>query len=365
MMLKLIHQLLTSRSILIVVVLLIAISGCAIAQSQASVTVRPVNPNQPVMLVVDGKVLEIDSVTMSPRGEQVMVWMRDLEKIGWGTIESGQPGEVIFRGKTVTLKFKKDQDIALVNSLVVKLPVDAYMIGARLMVPLSFVTKALGYDYDLSYKPVASINTSTIKAISQARNTIQGKVIYNGKGIRDIKVRAVDKAYNVVKNVWALTDMDGDYNLEGLPDGEFRAYVYVKDNPLYFNRASDAAMIKDGRTVEMKPISLGKVIIPASPGIGEIATISSGRIHFAWASCEGAASYELVVKKHGTDTVVAKTIVTKNEANLPISKLSAATTYDAQVSASNDDGEYLGGTVGAGGTPWIFSTPKVIKAHSR
>jgi hypothetical protein len=109
---------------------------------------------------MDGKVVEVGSLHLQ-RGQQVMVWIRDLEKLGWGTIETPQPDRISLKAKSVTLTFIKGQGVALVNSLAVRLPIDTYMRAGQFMVPLSFVAKALGYQFDLAVKPVVTIGTAS------------------------------------------------------------------------------------------------------------------------------------------------------------------------------------------------------------
>jgi len=142
----------TATSVIASIALLIVCSTAALAQGTA--TVRPAAPaSTSVVLIVDGKVVEAESIELQ-RGPQVMVWLRDLEKLGWGKTEPGDNGQVLFKGQGITLTFTKNEGVALVNSLAVKLPIDTYVIDTKLMVPLSFVAKALGYQYDYSYKSV-------------------------------------------------------------------------------------------------------------------------------------------------------------------------------------------------------------------
>ncbi len=134
------------------------------------------------LLIVDGRIIEAESLQMV-RGEQVMVGLRDLEKLGWGVVSTGLPDEIIFKAKGVTLSFTKGQSVAMVNSLPVKLMADVYTHDGRLMVPLSFVAKALGYNYECVDRPVATIITNPVKPARKAGNSVRGVVIYNGLGV--------------------------------------------------------------------------------------------------------------------------------------------------------------------------------------
>ena len=341
-------------------------SVCALAQTQPTVTVRPVvTPTANVLLLVDGKLVELETIQIQ-RGQQVMVWIRELEKLGWGTVDSAAPDRTTFKGNGITLSFTKGMDTAMVNSLVVRLPIDIYMRDGKLMVPLSFVAKALGYQYDCTERPVATILTSPPKAPVKTTNTIQGKVLYNGEGAAGITVRAVDPQFTVVKNATVKTDANGEYKIENLPDGTYMAYVYTGDNPGFFNRASEQVEAKGGNTFDVQPIALGRVISPTMPKPGSAISLSSqervgvrsvqkGMVEFAWSTCEGAAAYNIAIKKKGADKAVAEASVAKPEAHIPASLFVKGASYEAQVTAENAAGDNLGGTAGTGGKLWAFS----------
>ncbi|MCX8053131.1 MAG: stalk domain-containing protein, partial [Armatimonadetes bacterium] len=198
-----------------------------VAQTEPTVTVRPIDsPRHSVLVILDGKLVELESAQIQ-RGLQVMVWLRDLEKLGWGTVESSSPERVTFRGKGVTLTFTKGQGIALINSLAVNLPINVYLREGKLMVPLSFVAKALGFDYQCIERPVVTITTELTKSVAKRTNTLQGTVTYNGSGIEGVIVRAVGPDFTVIKNAVARTDPNGEYKIEGLADGTYLAYVYT------------------------------------------------------------------------------------------------------------------------------------------
>lgn len=238
--------------------LITGLCACVYAQGRSSVVVKPYidssTQNQPnAMLIINGKLVEAQSAQLS-RGQQIMVWLRDLEKLGWGSVESGKSGQVQFKSKTVTLTFTKDKGIALVNSLPVKLPINTYTYNTKLMVPLSFVAKALGYQYEFGYKPVAIIKSSSVKTSKEVPNTIKGKVLYDDKGAKDVTVRVVDNDFTPIDEAITKTDENGNYVISGLPDGDYMAYVYINDNPSYFNRVSEVTKLANGTTSQLKPI---------------------------------------------------------------------------------------------------------------
>lgn len=337
-----------------------AVPCCSLAQGTGSATVSPSSSAahtrsdaadaDPVLVVVDGKLVNADAVEIK-RATQVMVWLRDLERLGWGTVETGPGEEIRFKGRSATLQFQKNGGIARVNSLAVRLPIDTYMKGGRLMVPLSFVAKALGFEYETSIRTVATVRTSQPRP-----NSISGRVVYNGRGEPGIVVRAVDSAYVAVRNVTATTDEEGRFTLSPLPDGRFMAYVYTGDNPGYFLRASEPADLSGGQNAEVKPIALAQVIYPDKPKPGSKVSLSRPQAEFAWSECPGTASYRLKIISAGKP-VVDLTVKT-SWASVASSKFKPAESYTAEVTAFNQAGKVLGATAGSGGEPWKFSTAK-------
>ena len=287
------------------------------------------------------------------RGQQIVVWIRDLEKLGWGTVEPGKPGQVKFKGKNATLTFTKGEGVALINSLPVKLPINTYMHETKLMVPLSFVAKALGYEYDFGYKPVAVISSSSLRVAPVASNTISGKVLYDDKGVKGIIVRAVDGDFNPIDGAVTKTEADGSYKIGDLPDGSYMAYVYVNDNPSYFNRVSEAASVSSGTVAQLKSIVLGKIISPQTPEPGDSVSLKDGRIEFTWNSCEGASNYTLTIYDTNK-TIIASTTSPQPNSAICAVKFKPEVSYVAEVKAFNAKGQFLGGTAGAGGKPWTF-----------
>ncbi len=194
-----------------------------LAQTTGSATVHPAPPtaaksedaSDSVLVIVDGQLVDAEAVEIK-RATQIMVWLRDLERLGWGTVEAGPGDEIRFKGASASLQFQKNGGIARVNSLAVRLPIDTYLKDGKLMVPLSFVAKALGFEYETSTKTVATVRTTQPRY-----NSISGRVTYNGRGEQGIVVRAVDAHYVAVKNVKATTDEQGRFTLSPLPDGEF------------------------------------------------------------------------------------------------------------------------------------------------
>lgn len=344
---------------------LIVLFGCVAtshAQTSRSVSVRPVaggvsvrstDADTDVVVLVDGKNVNADSIEVH-RGGQIMVWLRELEKLGWGVVDSGPGDEVRFRGRGVTLAFTKGQGVARVNSLAVKLPIDTYLRDGKLMVPISFVAKALGFEYESAPKTVVAVKTSP----SPRTNSIIGTVLYDGKGVPGITVRVTDAEFTVVKNVMARTDASGGFVLSPLPDGRFMAYVYTGDNPTYFNRASEIAELKGGQEAQLKPIVLGRILLPVSPKSGSKLSLSKPRLDFAWTACPGAASYKVHFGPVGKIVPDIDAVAKKPSLSIESSRFSAGLSYAAEVTALDAQGRFLGGTAGDGSSAWTFTAGK-------
>ena len=338
---------------------LLALAAAIIATSSAycqtppRVEVRPVSvPLPKVIVMVDGKMVQAESIQLV-RGQQVMVWLRDLEQLGWGRTEPGQPGQFVFKGDNVTLTFLKGQSVAKVNSLTVQLPVDTCIRDGKLMVPLSFVAKSLGYTYECEYKLIAAVTTSK-SGPSAGRNSIKGKVAYNGKAVGGIKVRAADPKFNAVPGATDVTDAEGMFEIGGLPDGDYVAYVYSGDNPRYVSRASSAHSVSGGLGVDVGTVTLIHAIVPSSPKSGGTARVSRGNVNLSWSACEAATSYKLLITKQGSTQSVAQVTSTRTRAELPASKFRPDTVYEARVTAFDSAGKALGATSGSAPKEWTF-----------
>ncbi len=350
-----------------------------VAQDSATVTITPVvptarprprpKPKPPVapprirevhstmpgaVLVVDGKVIDPSSVEVV-RGQHVMMALREMEQLGWGAVEASG-NSVSLRSKNIVLTFTKGSDRALLNSLVGPLPVKTYMKNTRLMVPLSFVAKALGFEFSSELKVVINLKSRVEPAVLTGPNALHGRVMFDGDGIQGVKVRAVGKDQKPVKGAVAITDQDGMYSIKGLANGDYSAFVMVEDNPDYFTRSTDAAGVSDGETAEMKPMYLGMILRPTKPRAGSTVSTSGTLIDFAWTACTRANYYKFVVRKLDTGEAVIQ--LRSNDPGLKVSTSSfdQDTKYEAEVTAYNSSGEFLGGTQGSGGETWTFTT---------
>lgn len=342
-------QILTS----LIVLLLFISAGGLFAQTGHLATIRAsVEPKQPVMLVIDGKVIQADSIEFK-RGQQVMVRLRDLDGLGWGTTSMCPSGEFLFSSKGgPVLSFTKGSDLAKVNELSVTMAVDTYLKDGKLMVPLSFVAKALGYEYDMQFMAVAEVTTKP--ELMTRKNCIQGVVTYAGHGIGGVIVRAVDNEYKPVKNMLAKTSADGSFKITGMPDGSYMAYVYVGDNPQYFNRASEMVTLKSNQNCQVDNIPIGRILAIVSPKPDSKITPVKGKISVEWTNCPSSASYEVVIRKSDSLAEVYRGTSKKPSMLVPITAIKPDVKYEISVTALDAAGDYLGGTVGAGGKAWSF-----------
>ncbi len=313
----------------------------------------------PVVVLIDGKVVQAQSARCV-RGRQVMIWVRDLEKLGWGSVQVGQPQQVMFKSKNVTLTFVKGQSVALVNSLAVQLPVETYVSDGRLMVPLSFVAKALGYRYATAYNVVVQIITSPGKVVEKGNNAIRGQVVYDGAGVKGIVVRAADADFTAIQGAVATTDDDGHYRIENLPDADYMAYVYIDDNPAYISRASETIAVSGGRTLDLQPISLVLALTALKPKVGQLAPVIQGVVKFAWTPCKGAVSYRLDVKESKSQEAVAAVTSDQAASEVPADRFIPGVAYEARVTALGTDGKFLGTTARAGGITWTFTVEDTL-----
>lgn len=350
-----------NRVLLPAIVLAALLCAClpVCAQTTATVDVRPLmDPHISALVLIDGKLVTVETMEMAPRGQQVMVWLRELEKLGWGTVLGGDsPEKTVFKTKGVSLTFIKGQSVAMVNSLAVQLPIDTYLRDGRLMVPLSFVAKSLGYTYDLSMKPVASIATTP----AAKTNSIHGGVLYNGKGVEGVRVSLVDPEYNTVKGFQAVTDSEGHYTFERVPEGRYMAYVWVGHNPDYFNRVSEEVTAAGGKMATVQPINLGRILRPVRPRIDEAAVSANGKIVLEWSPCEGAAGYSIVITKFATQDKIASAQSARPKVEMPAKSFVPGTQYAADIEARDSEGRLLGGTVGVGGKTWTFTVKEAEK----
>ncbi len=326
------------------------------AQTNATVEIRSIDSSPDnTLLLIDGKLAELENIEITARGQQVMVWLREFEKLGWGIVQAGDsPDKMALKTKKLTLTFAKGKSVALVNSLSVQLPINCYLKDGKLMVPLSFVAKSLGFSYDLATRPVATVLTTPPPAPAK-NNEIHGQLLYNDKGIAGVKAVLVDPDYNTVKGFMSITDSNGNFVFDSVPDGKYLVYVWVGHNADFFNRVSEQIELSDAKTVTIKPIHLGRIVRPIKPKVDGVVSAPEGRIVFEWTPCPDATSYSLVVTQPESKDVLISLETTKPKAEVVTKKLTPGLVYSIDVEARGPNGRFLGGTIGAGGKMWTFT----------
>jgi hypothetical protein len=161
----------------------------------------------------------------------------------------------------------------------------------------------------------------------------------------------------VISETVVKTDAQGEYTITGLPDGDVMAYVYTGDNPSFFNRASKRVRLKGGQEFRVEPLALGRIIAPVTPRPGaKNVSLSNSTVSFAWEPIDGAEKYRFVIREPGSGKNVFSSENMKPEAKVSANALRAGASYEAQVTATNARGEFIGGTAGDGGTAWTFRT---------
>lgn len=318
------------------------------------------------VFVVDGMVVE---VTQPPvfRTDDVLVWIGDLARLGWVTITDARNGKLVVKHEAVTLTFHNKQSIANINNLVVETTAPAEIISGRFMVPFGFICKALGFS--CSAKEAIIIETVTSpKPVTSAAvkitgpNSIEGKVMYGGQPVAGVKVRAINERGQFIPEITGISDYNGSYVLVGLPDGNYRPYVYIGDNPDYFNRVGETVELKDGLTTTAPAINLGLVLRPISPEQG--ANIPAGiPITLEWTECPHAEKYIVTVADYKTGSTVFTTVTHVPSVDVP-SKNLPKSRYIWSITALSKSGEFLGGSPACERTPWTFSVADDTKMQN-
>lgn len=107
-------------------------------------------------ILVNGQKAEISSVEVKDNNT-VFIPLRELEKMGIGTISQGPEGAVEFNTPKMNLLFYKNSDSVRMNSLSLKLPMSTYLSQGKFMVPLAFITKSLGGEYSQAEELIVNI----------------------------------------------------------------------------------------------------------------------------------------------------------------------------------------------------------------
>jgi hypothetical protein len=309
-------------------------------------------PDQRVLL--NGKEVRLAQPVLR-WGEVLLIWVRDLERFGLGTLQPSPAGEVRLSKGLVEIGFKAGSDRAAVNGLAKQMPAPAMVVEGRMMVPVEFVCQAFGVS--LRVGRVVLLTQPGRGASQWVRlGTIGGRVTYAGapaEGVRVRLVRASDNGF--VPGAAAVTSADGRYLFTHVPNGDYHAFVYAGDNPEFFNRRSAMVGVTMPASAQAEEIRLGRILRPARPLPGGMVKARGGKVRLSWMACPGAAGYRIAIKRASDGASLFSTTSAEASCEVPAEKLNVGERVVWSVVATGAAGEFLGGSPGAGGTPWAFT----------
>lgn len=358
---------------------------------------------QAPVVIVNNTLKQLENIEITP-DDHVMVWLRDLEKLGWGNISVGSAGETVFSNDKVTLAFNKNSESAKFNSLSVKLPVKTYLRDGKFMVPISFVAKAMGYEYSAEERvivfikqpdapaevpaqpkvtaPASPANTvpkatvtpkvpqKTDTAAKPADNTasggnaasadskptansnsnwFQGTVVHNDKKIGGVKLALTDANNKFIKT--AVSDAGGSFTFYSLPNGTYNIVINNSDNPEYKTDKIANLAISGGAAKKLdKPIQLvGAMKLKSSPKLS-----SDKNYNLAWNKIPGAVQYKISLASSNSKALKPSFTTKTENISIPLDKLSKGQNYSVSVTAVNTKGAVIGES---NGKEWAITTP--------
>lgn len=292
--------------------------------------------------------------------DETLVWIRDLERMGLGTVRwEGGTKTAVFTGSGVTVELPVDGRQAVIRTAQAKatrrvMPHPPMLVNGRVMVPLGFICDALGVSVTLGdpHAQVAALS-SRDHPDPNASGAVEGIVRFAGRPALGIVLRLVhDVDSTFLPDRRAVSGADGRYLFPGVPPGEYRVYCFAGDNPGFFNRET-AAVAVDKTRAAASTIALGRVLGPVTPRPGDRVPLAE-QIALEWTACPEAASYELsVVDRESGEEVVMKTLH-EPQATVPGRTFTLGRRYEWRVLALGAQRDFLGSTPGTGGVPWTF-----------
>jgi hypothetical protein len=287
-----------------------------------------------------------------PPGEgpgMLLVAARDLAQSGLAKVTFNEAAnQVILVRENVRLEITLGSKNARLNGVPVQLPARVEIVKGRAMLPARFVLEILGL-------PRAKIKMPPAPAPTPADlpGKIQGRVLYNGRPLAGITLRLVHAGdFSFLPKVRAITDTDGNYAFAAVPDGAYRVYAYVGDNPDYFNRATPAVRVGP-RPIRVDDINMGRVLAALEPPRGAILSPNRDLV-FTWSDCPQAAAYHISVVDPETNEEVLSAETAVSHITLPIPRFSPGRLYQWHITATDVRGEFLGGSPGAGAEAFTF-----------
>ena len=338
---------------------------------------------QAPIVIVNTTLKQLEDIEITP-DDHVMVWIRDLERLGWGSISNTSNGETLFSNPKVTLAFNKNSDSAKFNSLSVKLPVKTYLKDGKMMVPISFVAKTMGYEYSAEERVIVFIKQPDVPEENNSRNDapaiptnpkptetpkandptpvpkvppanksdsnwFQGTVVHNDKKISGVKLALTDSNNKFVKT--AVSDTNGIFAFYNLPNGNYNVVINNVDNPLYKTDKIGGLSVSGGVAKKLdKPIQLmGAMKLKTIPKLD-----SKKNYNLTWNNIPGASQYKITLSSPNAKALKPN-FTTKNEnLSIPVDKLSKGQNYNLKAVAINSKGAIIGES---NGKEWAISTP--------
>lgn len=313
-------------------------------------------PGQRVLL--NGKEVQLDQPVLR-LGEVLLIWVRDAERVDLGTVEPastairGAAHEVRLSRGQVEIAFQPGSDLARVNGATKRMPAPATLVAGRMMVPVQFLCQAFGVSLRIGRTVVLSEPGRGSAWVRQG--TIAGRVTYAGAPAAGVRVRLARSDNAFVPGAAAVTDPDGWYRFEHVPNGDYHAFVYVGDNPEFFNRRSAALQMETAAPLQAEEIRMGRVLRPVRPLPGSRVRAQGGSVRLEWSPCPQAAAYRVTVKRASDGAILFSATASGPACEVPQDKLAAGQRAIWTVAATDAGGQFLGGSPGAGGTAWAFT----------
>jgi hypothetical protein len=330
-------------------------------------------------LAVNGKQVELAAPPVW-QGDVLLIWVRDLQTAGLGQVSwDGEHNQAILTTPNRQLIFAVGDRMVTIrtgsgadaNEIHGAMPCAPRLDQGRMMVPLAYVCKLLGAGYEEPSRVVASVTLPSgqagpASATSAGTGTITGKVFLAATPVPGIIASLVSEGFSMIPGQKATSAKDGNYLFTGVPAGSYHVYIYVGDNPAYFNRFTPLLTVA-GDTVQAPDIHLGAVMQPLAPKIGEALPLCDVRL--SWPACPAATSYTVVATDLQTGEQIFSAQLpappsnpppTEIETTLPQAKLQPGHSYRWSVQALDDTGKFVGGTPGCGSPPWTFSVTEAL-----
>ena len=343
-------------------------------------------PTFAATILINGEKTTFNKVDIKDN-DVVFVSLRDLEQIGLGVIKQSGDGGIEFSTSKMNLLFYKDSDSVKMNSLSLKLPMSTYLDEGKLMVPLSFIVKSLGAEYDQENDLIIHIDELAIpkkteikapaleqpvsnspvkegtsepaateeKVVSDYQaptldgNWFQGIVMAYGKRLNLIDVDLYNSDNKLVQTTKST---EGAFAFKGLDDGKYYIKIDHAKNPSFKTFTTAPFSVKDmeGNKIK-KPLNIFRAIKTSGCKPNEVK--GQKCYMFTWNEVPNVANYKVTVSSPNKNAKVAKYDKKVEKINIPISDISKGQTYGVSVIAYDKYGNKIGESVDSG---WTFES---------